>query len=70
VKVVKALASSLKDKKQEKKWVRITKARMGLYTFAERRLTEIYVKVKPVDDDVSCRPNHTLKPEYLNRDLR
>lgn len=43
------------DKKQEKKWVRITKARMGLYTYAEQRLTE---KMKPADDDVSCRPNH------------
>lgn len=40
------------DRKQEKMWVRIAKARMGLYTFAEQRLTEIYVKVKPVDDDV------------------
>jgi hypothetical protein len=48
------------DEKQEKMWVRIVEARMGLYTFAERRLTEIYVKVKPVNDDVrAIIPNQT-----------
>jgi len=48
------------DERQEKMWVRIVKVGMGLYTFAAQRLTEIYVNVKPVNDDVrAIIPNQT-----------